>query len=422
MVLAFGAGLVCLGVAIPVYPTLSGVTAAVVIAVMALSGLTVVVVEPGARSYLFRWALVSFALHAVVGAAIVHVPDLVSYLGPDAWGYHEAARSGGSLRADKSGFVTLLGAFYRVTSPSMIVGALMNAAFAAGLVPVVARTTGLLFGDRAARMAAPLVTLLPPLLIWPSQVLREAPILFLLAVMTLAAAHLHRRTTLSSVVTLLSASLVLLTFRGFTIPIAAALVGSVLFAQRQVIVGLARVSAVAILAITSVGVLGLGLSGYRAAAERGLDDLDFVRRNTSIEATTGFDDTTVTRTNAEALAYLRTAMPRLLAGPAPWEVSGPRELPAIADAFVWWWCLWHVVVGLRAAKALGSRRRLLVLLLPASVMAIILALGLGNYGILIRQRPQVLVFLLPIIASSLARRRSGRVDVGSAPEVVTAVH
>jgi NADH:ubiquinone oxidoreductase subunit H len=59
--------------------------------------------------------------------------------------------------------------------------------------------------DRWVYRLAPFLAFVPAFLVWPSQVLREAPILFLLSVLILAAVTLQRR---SSPVSMLEASIV----------------------------------------------------------------------------------------------------------------------------------------------------------------------------------------------------------------------
>jgi hypothetical protein len=370
------------------------------------------------RARIIRWTMGSFALHALIGAAIASSVAMVTYIGPDAFSYHAWAServaqwttgvhsSVVGLGPGKSGFTQLLAMFYWLTTPSMVAGAIMNAGFAAALVPVLDRATKVAFGQRAARPVPALVTFVPAFLIWPSQLLREAPILFFLSLLVLSALLLQRRTTMPAMLTLVTAGVLLFDFRGtLAYPLCAVVLLAIALSRREIAFGVINAASVITALTLAVGLLGVGFSGYRYASDRDLDDLNRFRQNTSIEATSGFDDDSQTDTGVRAATYVLVAAPRLLFGPMPWQATTARQAPAVLDALVWWWCMYWAIRGLRSARLLGSRRRLLALLLPAGSVVVMLSLALGNYGLVVRQRPQVLVFLVPLVAFGLSSRR-----------------
>jgi hypothetical protein len=411
------------GAAIVKVPGIARLGVGVVIAVAALA-LVVQLVErdesDDERNRVLHWTLTCFGLHVLIGTCIVSSTALVLYLGPDALGYHawaaERARAWtlgaastpiARLGPGKSGFTQLLAGFYWITTPSMVAGIIMNGAFAAGLVPLLHRATTMLFGRDRSRSVPALVTLLPPFLVWPSQLLREAPVLFLLGTILLAAVSLQRRVSLTAVLTMIIATALLLDLRGtLAYPLVLVVVLSIVVARRNVVIGALNAASVVTLLVITIGVLGIGFSGYQYASDRDLTDLSKFRQNTSREANSGFDDETETETTSHAITYLFGAAPRFLAGPAPWQATSARQVPAILDAAVWWWALLVAWRGFRHARDLGSRRPLLTLLLPAAGITVMLSLGLGNYGLVVRQRPQVLLFLVPLIALGLTSRRA----------------
>ena len=149
-----------------------------------------------------RWAFAAFAAHLVIGLLITSSFQLTTYFGGDALQYHYGAqelishwqfgtpRPGKILAPGKSGFTWLLTGLYLVFGPHPVAGLAVNAFFAAGLVPLMTDTTRRLFGSAAAWYVPPLVLLPVGFLLWPSQLLREAGILFFIAASVNAATRL----------------------------------------------------------------------------------------------------------------------------------------------------------------------------------------------------------------------------------------
>jgi hypothetical protein len=235
--------------------------------------------------------------------------------------------------------------------------------------------------------------------------LKEAAILFLLSVAACAAVRMAERMTLASVGVLAGAIALLLTFRG---PIAlvggAGLVGGVALAKREVLGGLtAGLSALAVAAVL-VLVVGIGYSGVRATLQASsLAESNKVRSGLAQGSNTGFGSEIDTSTPRRAISYLPVGLTRFTVGPFPWEVRGIHQLPALIDVVVLWALVPSAARGFRKSFAtLG--RRVAVLILPSSVMAVVLALSVGNIGILVRERMQAFILVVPFIALGLSLR------------------
>jgi hypothetical protein len=91
-------------------------------------------------------------------------------------------------------------------------------------------------------------------------------------------------------------------------------------------------------------------------------------------------------------------------GPVPWQASNARQAGGLIEAMSLWVLLPSLWRGWRASGALIGRTRL-VPLLPAALVAVSLALLIGNYGTIVRQRLQVTVFLIPFAALGWCLRR-----------------
>src|SRR5438270_262569 len=118
-------------------------------------------------------------------------------------------------------------------------GLVFNAFLAAALVPLLTDITTRLFGAEAARPVAPLVVLLPGILVWTSQLLREAAVLFLIVAAADLALRASERLRLSEF-SLLTAVLALLFL--FRANVAYVLLGGLavglLLSRRHVVSGL----------------------------------------------------------------------------------------------------------------------------------------------------------------------------------------
>jgi hypothetical protein len=329
---------------------------------------------------LLRWTVAAFGIHLAIGLLITASGTLTNYLGPDAITYDFAARSmadrlnGGAspfqLAAGREGFSYLLGTLYFVLGGFRESGLVMNAAFSAALIPLGTDATLRMTGPVAARNVAPILLFLPWFVVWPSQLLREASILFFLAAAAAAAVRLTKRPSLGGM---------------------AVLAGSI-----------------AALSLTGLLVLGggLGYSGYALSSGTDLGRVNTIRKD-SATSESGFGKEADVSTPKRAITYLPQGLAYVSAGPFPWQVRGLRQVPALLEAM----CLWALFPSLLRGIRLSFRqegRRALVLLLPTGALLGMLALFVGNYGTIVRMRVMVLVLLLPFLALGLAARKERR--------------
>ena len=399
-------------------------TEAVALVAPALLGLLalIVLVRAVARSSqatdalsrrLSTWTVGSFFLHLLVGVAIAKSGAATEYFGSDAGVYHNGAI--GILRhwqeglpvpplsGGKEGYYYLLAGVYWVFNPHKVAGIALNATLAAALVPIVFDTTRRLFGSSAARCAIPVVVLVPGMVLWTSQLLKEGPIVFLLAVTANCAVRLLERPTPRPLLLLMGSLPALMTLRGpVGFAMGAGTVAGISFGKRQlasgVIAGLAVATVVAL-----VLAFGFGSSGYRVSVNARLSDVDTLRRNLAVTASSGFAPEADISTARGAISYLPTGLAGLAFGPFPWAIRGTRQLIAVPDLLAWYGLIPALWRGQRAARR-SIGRRVLTVLFPALAIAVVLSLLIGNYGTIVRERMQILVLLAPVIGLGLSRR------------------
>jgi hypothetical protein len=163
--------------------------------------------------------------------------------------------------------------------------------------------------------------------------------------------------------------------------------------------GLSAVTIVAVL-VTATGV---GHSGYKVATSSNLKQANVVRKDLATSASSGFGSDIDISTPAGALTSLPTAAATFLIGPFPWQFSGGRQLVALPDVVVWWLLLPSLWRGLRTAgRRIG--RGVLIVVLPAMMTTALLALVVGNLGTVVRERAQVSIMLIPLLALGLVER------------------
>lgn len=367
-----------------------------------------------------RWSGLSLVIHMALGLVIVAIPRLVAYLGPDAELYHSWAFAladhwrlespAPALPQGKEGFIYLLGGLYWTGDPNRAAGIVINAGLAAATVPIVWWITRRLFDARAAQRVLPLATLLPGFVVWPSQLLRDAAVFFLLAVIAASILALTRRVHFGAVIGASLATVTLFTFRGPVAMLMAA--GSILalvLAGRGFATRLAGGGGAAGAVLALVLVLGIGGSGLRFARSLDLEQLNGIRLDSSRSAATGFAPDADISTADRALYYLPLGLTHFLVGPWPWEVQGIRQLPALIDAAAWWLLLPALCRGLRRCRSARTTTAA-VLLVPALLLSAGLALGVANFGTTVRQRTQVLVLLVPIVAAGWSKDSPVRIS------------
>ena len=372
-----------------------------------------------ARRRIMVWTIGAFVAHLAFGLASTNINyDIRVYLGSDGIGYDAiAARIVGHWKEGlpfpfvpdgKEGFYYLLATLYWVFGPYTAAGLAVNAGLSAAFVPLMSDTTNRLFGPAAARYAGPLVVLLPGMFLWTSQLMKEAATLFLLAVALNAAVRILERVSMPAI-TVLTVSLALaFTFRAWVaLMVAAGLLAGLVFGHRRLISGVTTgLSTLAVVAGVMVA-SGLGYQGYQAAVSVDLEQANVVRQDLAYEAQTAYSDDADISSAAGAISYLPQGIANFSLGPFPWHIRSARQLPFVPDMVVWWCLLPFLWRGYRRAGELIGRRRL-IMVLPALATVLLLSLALANYGTVVRERLQVVLLIVPMIALGLAERAARR--------------
>jgi hypothetical protein len=286
-----------------------------------------------------------------------------------------------------------------------LVGVAVNSVLAALTIPVLADTTDRLFGRRAAKVVPPFIALLPAFIVWTAQPLREALVLFLLAVATNAAVRLSVKVSARGVLIFTSAGAMMFVARG-NVAVAAMLgfLCALVVGRQSLSSGLSLAVSLSALVGVAAIVLASSASLRQLMSQANLSQVDAIRADLSASSGSAFYPGVDVATPAHALQFLPIGLANLILGPLPSLGGSLRQALGVVDTLVMWFLLPSLWRGLRAGWARQSRR-IGLLLLPALSVAVVLALLLGNNGIVIRERLQVVVMLLPLIGLGWSTRR-----------------
>ena len=415
-----------IGSAISLSGPVSAVLAPAAVAVMLLPILVRSLIRwpenPEAQKRFLRWTFLAFVSHFIFGLSVTNITSVQNVFGGDDRVYHRTAVqilnhwTEGSpfpaLPPGKEGYYFLLASLYRLVGPYPEAGLVLNATMAGALVPLVGHLTYTLFGSKAAGYVPPLVVFMPGLFLWTSLLLKEATVLFLIAVAADCAARLTKRGSLLTLVVMTLALSVLFTMRGpIAFVIAIGMIFGLLIGSRRVLHGLATAMIAAAFIAMLVLAVGVGYSGYNFTVQSNLERAQLVRVDLSA-ANSGFASEVDISTPAKALSYLPLGMVTFMLGPFPWQLGGGRQLLVVPDLLVWWMLIPFLWKGQRRALSLFGRHSLL-LAFPALGAAVMLSLTVGNFGTVVRERMQVLILLVPLIALGLALRRKDQKEFAS---------
>ena len=382
--------------------------------------------EPEHRTILLQLFMVGLLLRVGVGLTL-YTLSLQEFFGGDALtydgqGYELLLVWRGELRyADLSakgmsfgfwGMPYFVAAIYAVAGRNMLAVQFVNAVLGAATAPVIFMCAWHIYGNlRVARISALSVALFPSLVLWSAQGLKDAPIVFLLAVVMLATLKLGERLSLEYIVVIAAALFGLVSLRFYIFyMVAAAAAGAFVIGMRQVSArSLARqfVAVAAIgLALTYLGVLRtagaqLGNFGNLETMQRSRLDLS--------RAESGFAGDVDISTTSGALSVIPLGLVYLLFAPFPWQVANLRQSITLPEMLVWWASFPLLCLGLYFTLRYRVRQALPILLFTA-LLTMAYSVFQGNVGTAYRQRAQLLVFYFIFVAVGAVLLKERRED------------
>lgn len=367
-----------------------------------------------------KYLFVVFLFHFLVGLTIFHIKALENYLGSDASEYDSGAlglvmhwRLGypmpTTLTPGKAGYFYMLASVYWIFGYTPNLGLVVNNALFSIAVIFLASVTTKLKGETATLNTVILAGFLPGFIIWSSQLLRESAVYLCLAISLWSCVSYLLSSRLKYISLAAFALVILLTMRSDVAfldgaGLIIAIVYNSLFTQKTFTQGLG--SAAGMLLLASFLVIFTGSVGYEAikiVTTANLSTLNTIRQSSSTAASGFLTSANITSVSS-AVKYLPFGLIYFLAGPFPWQIHSIRELPALPDCMLWWILIPFLFKGLKFLRK-NYKGLQLTFTVPALALSIGLSLIIANFGTVVRERMQVILILLPVVAIGLTERR-----------------
>jgi hypothetical protein len=368
--------------------------------------------------FLLKLFLFGLLLRVFIGT-LIFVLNLQSFFGGDAltydfYGVQQMEAWNGSRYAQSLvnvfigkgegsgwGMVYLVAGLYSFLGRNMLAVQFFNAAIGAATAPIIFLSAQQVYGNRkVARLAAFGVAFYPSLVLWSSQGLKDAPIVFLLALSILATLKLGQKLSVKYLVALVAALFCLLSLRFYVFyMILAAIGGAFLIGMRELSAQSFLRQFVVVVAL-GLSLTYLGVTRYANVQMETFGSMDSIQRSRQDAARTaksGFDKDVDVSTTSGALTTIPLGLLYLLFAPFPWQLASLRQSITLPEMILWWASFPMLVLGLWFSVRYRLRQ-----ISPVLVFSVMLSLAYsvfqGNVGTAYRQRAQLLVFYFIFVA------------------------
>jgi hypothetical protein len=370
--------------------------------------------------YLLRLFLLGLLLRMVIGTAIF-VFNGQDFFGGDAWTYdyyglqqtltwagdRVAAREvrlfvGTSFASASAwGMVYLVAGIYEVVGRNMLAVQFFNAILGAATAPVIFLCAREVFHNtRVARIAGIAVAFYPSLVLWSSQGLKDATIVFSLGLAILAALKLAKKFSVAYLTVLVLALFCVLAFRFYVFyMIVVAIVGAFAMGMRKISAqSFARQFVIVImlgLAFTYLGITRYANAQFEQYGN--LQRLQRSRADAAKSAESGFGRDVDVSTTEGALSSIPLGILYLLFAPFPWQLGSLRQMLTLPEMIIWWASFPLLVLGIWFSIKYRLRQMSPILIFT-SMLTLSYSIFQGNVGTAYRQRAQLLVFYFIFVA------------------------
>lgn len=256
---------------------------------------------------------------------------------------------------------------------------------------------------RVARIAAVCVSFYPSLVLWSSQGLKDALIVFFLVLAIFASLKLSEKLSLKYAAILVVALFSILSLRFYVFyMISAAIAGGfVIGFQKLNPTNFARQFVV--LLLMGVSLTYLGVTRYANAqleSYGSLQALQRSRQDLSTSAESGFGREVDVSTAEGAISTIPLGLIYLLFAPFPWQLASLRQSITLPEMVIWWLSFPLLVLGIWYSVKYRLRQ-ISPILIFTTMLSIAYSIFQGNVGTAYRQRAQLLVFYFIFVAVGL---------------------
>jgi hypothetical protein len=252
---------------------------------------------------------------------------------------------------------------------------------------------------RVARIAAIAVAFFPSLILWSAQGLKDAPIVFCLALAILATMKLGQKLTLKYIIVLATCLLMVFTLRFYVFYIICLAVGGAFVIGMQSVTASSVIRQFAVVIILGVSLAFIGGRSASLQAERHLtfEQLQRSRADLARSGESGFGEDLDVSTTGGALSAIPLGLVYLLFAPFPWQLASLRQSITLPEMLVWWASFPFLILGIWYSVK-HRLRQMSPVLIFTFILTFAYSIMQGNVGTAYRQRAQVLVFYFIFVA------------------------
>ena len=363
-------------------------------------------------SFLVKLFLFALLIRVLI-ATLIFTFNLQDFFGGDAWTYDFFGnRQLAVWYGDKSaqfqvdqftrngegsgwGMVYMVATVYGIVGRNMLAVQLVNAIIGAVTAPLIFLCAQQVYlNTKVARLAGLAVAFYPSLVLWSSQGLKDAPIVFLLAFAILAALRLGQKLSVRYLIVLIVSLFGLLSLRFYVFYMILVAIGG------SFLIGTGKASAksfarqFAIIIALGFSLTYMGVTRYanvQLEQYGGLQQLQRSRADASNRAQSGFGQDVDVSTTEGALTTIPMGLIYLLFAPFPWQLASLRQSITLPEMIIWWGSFPMLVLGLWYSVKYRLREISPILVFSA-MLSLAYSVFQGNVGTAYRQRAQLLVF------------------------------
>jgi len=328
------------------------------------------------------------------GLGSVNTPYMISYISSGRPGW---------------GMFYYVGSIYYVIGQNPLAVQLINCALGAAACIAVYKIAQILYpSQKVARTAALLTAIAPSMILWSSQMLKDAPIVLCLCVCALYTLKLQAKLGVKNLLLLLISLFCLFSLRNyaFYIMFAAVALALLLTGKRFTPV---RFIQGGLLVVVIGGALAYLGAGEVTEDTFNLKKIQAGREWSAKVANSGFGgDVDITDPQA-ALGFLPVGLVYVLFAPFPWMMTNARQLITLPELIMWWLLVPMVVKGFWYAVRHRLKESFAIVIFTVG-LTLVYALYQSNVGTAYRHRGQLYVFFFVFISIGLELRRAAKME------------
>jgi hypothetical protein len=294
-----------------------------------------------------------------------------------------------------------VGVIYFLVGRNPLAVQLFNAVLGASTAPLIYLCAFHIFQNfRVSRLSAWLVALFPSLVLWSSIGLKDAAVVFLIALTMFSTLRLSEKFSALFLVTLLVSMACLFSLRFYIFyMMLLAVAGCFVFGARAFSsVNLVRQFLLLIvvgLVLTYMGVLRSASKDIETYTD--LEKIQSMRVSAANMAESGFGKDVDVSTTSGALTAIPLGLLFIMFAPFPWQLAGARQIFTLPEMIVWWASFPLLVLGLWYSIKYALRQATPILIFTM-LTTLVYSIFQSNVGTAYRQRSQLLIFYLIFVA------------------------